>query len=482
VNQLTSVEKGLPLRYFFQVIFKRKRMILIIFFTIVFTVTVGNLLMKHVYESSAKILLELKEESEKALLFRMNLTPDYSRHNWINSEVQILNSRPVIIRVIKELKLLEEHLKKKKLSGDSLILEEAIDDFYKALKIETTKDAPVVEIKFQHQEPQMAARIVQSIIKNYIQYRNEIFEKNSVYRFLNEQIQLTEQQLKELEEKAVAFKQESGLAIPQEHGKILYDKLANYEKNLAEVQTKRIALESQLKVLRNQLAKEVDLTLPAETGEQPSARIKYILGLRTRLFELELQRQKLLEKYTPQFSEIVNLNREIETFQKKINDEMKKYVLEVETEYQAIRAEEKVLNEKLEEIRREIQDFVEKQHQLEQITRGIDDKRDVYSVLLKQKEEARISLAKSEERVSVKVISPPTIPVTPVRPKRKLNILISIFVGLIVSLGTAFLMEMISPTFSTVEEVEKVLNIPVLGSIHEFSAHGEDSSRVKSAN
>lgn len=54
---------------------------------------------------------------------------------------------------------------------------------------------------------------------------------------------------------------------------------------------------------------------------------------------------------------------------------------------------------------------------------------------------------------------------TPVEPKPKLNIAIAIVLGLMVGVGLAFLLEYLDTSITTEEDVEKSLDIPILGVI-----------------
>lgn len=462
-------EKGLPVRYFLYVLFKHKQMILILFFSIVLTVIVGNLLMKPVYEATGKILLERQSDDEKALLFRMNLNPDYSRYNWVNAEVEILQSRPVIIRVIKDVGLMKEMAARSAATrNDSLLIAQAVESFRGSLRLETTKDAPVITIKFDHQNPEIAARVVSSLIQNYKNYRHNIFVNDTKYQFLQAQLAETEKELRQLQNEAVDFKVKSGLALPQEYGKILYAKLGDFEKQLTLVHANRIALEAQVALLKQQIARGQMISLPEWKGENKSAEVDYLMQLRNRLLDLQLQREKLLEKYTPEYQEVQHLNTEISVLNGKLKEAVNQYLLGVQSKLESLALQEEVLKENISEIRRQIRQFVVQENKIAQLKQGIGEKQEIYSVLRKQQEEARISLAKMEGGVDVRIISPPSVPVSPVRPRRKLNVLLSIVVALFVSLGASFASEYFSRTFSSVEEVEAALGVPVLASIHEY--------------
>lgn len=54
---------------------------------------------------------------------------------------------------------------------------------------------------------------------------------------------------------------------------------------------------------------------------------------------------------------------------------------------------------------------------------------------------------------------------SPVKPKPLLNIAIAAIVGLMIGVGISFLLEFLDNTIKTEQEVEKVLGVPVLGSV-----------------
>ncbi|MEW4309193.1 YveK family protein [Rossellomorea marisflavi] len=65
---------------------------------------------------------------------------------------------------------------------------------------------------------------------------------------------------------------------------------------------------------------------------------------------------------------------------------------------------------------------------------------------------------------------------SPVKPKPLLNIAIAMVVGLMVGIGISFLLEFLDNTIKTEQDVEKVLGVPVLGSIAKI---GETNAEKK---
>lgn len=71
---------------------------------------------------------------------------------------------------------------------------------------------------------------------------------------------------------------------------------------------------------------------------------------------------------------------------------------------------------------------------------------------------------------NVRVIEAVEMPERPISPNKKMNIAIAFILGLMVSVGLVFLLEYMDNTYKTKEQLEKELEIPVLGiipTIHE---------------
>ena len=66
---------------------------------------------------------------------------------------------------------------------------------------------------------------------------------------------------------------------------------------------------------------------------------------------------------------------------------------------------------------------------------------------------------------NVKIIESVKMPENPVSPNKKLNIAIAFLLGIMISVGFAFLLEFMDNTFKTKEQLEQILGIPVIGAI-----------------
>lgn len=467
-----QVEKEQPtsLINFINILFKRKKIILSFLITVVSVVTIFSFIMPPIYQANSKLLLERELDSEKSLLFRMNLPQSYGQDDWINTEIEILNSYPVAHEVVeifgldqtekKETGLTKSEKKKK--------LQQTIKSFQKKLIVENLQKSNVLDVSYESKDPELAAKVVNKVIEVYVSHRSKISNETDTYKFFEDQIRVADEKLRELEQRQADYKEEKEVVSPEAQRNILLTRLEDYEKSLTDVQTKRIGKEAQLEVIKAQLARGETGSIPSTESSNSLSREKYIAKLRGDLLDMKIQREKLLQKFTPQYEEVQNLDRQISATKEQIEKEIREIINMEEASIKAMRAEEAAIRTSLVKVKKEIRDHAQEEYEFTQLSRGIDDNREVYSMLLKQREEARISLAKLEKGVKIKIISPAVMQTDPVKPRKALNILLAIFLGIFGGLGLAFFVEYFDHTISNPAELEKYTGMNVLGSVREI--------------
>lgn len=69
---------------------------------------------------------------------------------------------------------------------------------------------------------------------------------------------------------------------------------------------------------------------------------------------------------------------------------------------------------------------------------------------------------------SVSIVDKAVAPTHPIKPKKTMNVLIAFMVGLMASVGLAFLLEYLDNTIKSTKDVEDILGLPVLGVIPHY--------------
>lgn len=69
---------------------------------------------------------------------------------------------------------------------------------------------------------------------------------------------------------------------------------------------------------------------------------------------------------------------------------------------------------------------------------------------------------------NVQIIDKAELPLHPVSPNKRMNVIVGIFIGLCIGVGILFLMEFLNDTVRTPEDIKKYIDLPVIGTIPAF--------------
>jgi uncharacterized protein involved in exopolysaccharide biosynthesis len=468
------------LREFMTVVFKYKTKILIVFATIAVTATAVSFLMTPVYEAQSSVLVKIGREYLSRPEVGSNVpVMALTQEGVSNSEIQILTNRNLIGKVVTSMKL--ENIYPQLLvnpSPGTNPLDAAITIFQKKLTVEGVKKSNVLEVTFQHKDPQIAARAVNLLVEFYKEKHLQVFSdpKSS---FLEKQLSEYDQKLKDSENSLQTFKQKAGVYSLEEQRRLLLEQRAALDTGLMSTQSSIQELQKKVTSLKGHM-KAISENKANYTN---SEREKIIVDAKSKLLALQLNEQDLLKKYTENNRLVVDARKQIEMvkdYMKEQEEDIKGMVktgnpvyqnTEIEliragTEFNAQKAKAASLSQQLSQIDQEIRslDYSEKDMQKLKREQAINEKN--YQTYMDKSEEARISDDMNRLKMAnISVIQEAAVPTEPVKPKKMMNIALGILVGAISGLGLAFLSESASQTFSTPEQVENRLGLTVLTAI-----------------
>ncbi|HPG38506.1 MAG TPA: GumC family protein [bacterium] len=465
---------------FMNILLKRRKVMVISFVLIVASFVGAAFILPPVYRSSAKVLVNYQSENEKAYLLGVNQTDGQQRFDKIGAELVIMKMRsilePVMVEFGLDKKLLQEnkHFADMQKNGElteqatRLIQNEVIAGLAKKLTIEREKDTNILNVSFDDRDPVFAAQVVDKVVEEYIKQRPAIDKDTRAFEFFETQIQEIERQIADLEKKGMSYKSQEKVLQPDQQTQILFSSVADFDKELTKVRAERIAKEARLKVIREQLANGDDIAFPNTESSEKVGRLDYLNELKKTQLELEMKKSSLQQKYTEKHPEVLLVVRDIDATRQKIRSEVNEIIRAEETSVKALQAAEQALGGRMNQVVNSVAELSRQEYELGKLTIGIDDLREVYSMLIKQREEARITASKKEYLVQVRLLEPPSVAYKPVKPNKVLFIGIALVLGVIISIGSALFIEMFDPSVNTVEDVQHCLGLPILAAIPDF--------------
>lgn len=116
-----------------------------------------------------------------------------------------------------------------------------------------------------------------------------------------------------------------------------------------------------------------------------------------------------------------------------------------------------------------------KEQGLARVMRDVSVAQEIYIMLAKRHEEARIS--EVMQPTDVQVIDTADLPDKPVKPKKARNVVAAAMLGIFAGLAWAFFQEYMDKSIRTPEDVRQYLDLPILGSIPDMEKDDEQSPK-----
>lgn len=134
------------------------------------------------------------------------------------------------------------------------------------------------------------------------------------------------------------------------------------------------------------------------------------------------------------------------------------------------------LKEEIKNLEMQLKDFSKQELDYARLAREVEVNKKLYSMLKEKLEEARITEAQKVGDVSI--VDPAVMPRSPVSPQKEMGALIGGMIGLILGIALAFMFEALDTSIGTIEDVENLVKLPVLGVIPSIPSSLEEGKSI----
>lgn len=172
--------------------------------------------------------------------------------------------------------------------------------------------------------------------------------------------------------------------------------------------------------------------------------------------DLMLEKQRMLKTSTDKNPVVVNIDDQLKDLKESISKGLMNLQSSQRISIDALEKQDRRINSRLYSAPRQ-------ERQLRTIQRQQQIKEALFLYLLEKREEIAITLGVAEP--NLEVIDKPIGYSSPVSPNKKVYYLASIFIALLLPFSILYVKDFLDTKIKTREEVEKLLNIPILGDI-----------------
>jgi uncharacterized protein involved in exopolysaccharide biosynthesis len=337
-------------------------------------------------------------------------------------------------------------------------LDREIDWLVSILSVKPIRDTRLLSVQVEHRDPRIAREIADTVAQKFVEYQKRSRSRVDSERVEYLKIQVAEvaSEIEALESKLYNSRQ-AGLPVLEIKIKQLAETSGGlndtYSKTRVERQAAGDKLDRVLASLRDSTVNASEIPIQSEVLE----------GLRHDLQQREAELAKAREVYRDKHPKLLVLESELEAIRRSIRAELSKSVATLQEEFTSLKGRESTLRSNIGQTDAQVRSLNDALGQNASLESDLKSKRDLHTLLVGKVQEAEIS--GQVQAPLVKVVEPATVGQEPVRPRRGLNLLLGLLVGLLSGIGLALLMEYLRRCIRTPKDVVEQLHLPVLGMI-----------------
>jgi succinoglycan biosynthesis transport protein ExoP len=438
---------------------KHQWLILTFLLTVVTVVTIATFKMMPVYEAAARV--EVDKESQSMLPFQQVGSYDefMDMENYIETQGKILQSETLALQTIKSLDLgrYAEFGGTANAStwahGSGAPKRPAVlGAFLGALSVKRVPNTRLVEVKFEAQDPQLAAQVVNTHLQNYIEqnFRSKYDATTQASNWLSSELEELRIKVEKSEDARVAYERQNQIWQIDEKQDITTQKLSDLSKAVTDAQTILAAKEA---LYRMAVAGSVD-SIPGtqENGVLPS--------LLKKKSDLDEQYADAVNLYGPNYPKVQRLAAQQKELDEDLAKARKTATESVQQDYNTAQSRVELLQEALDRQKAQANDLAEKLVQYHILQHDAESNKQLYDGLLQKLKEAGITAGLRSS--NIRVVDPALAPSYPSRPQKTRNILLGLLVGLVGGVGLALLREYLDNTVKSPDDIEALTGLPSL--------------------
>ncbi len=426
---------------------------------LVFTLTVAgtmivSLLLPKQYTGAASVVIDVKPDPVSAMGYSAAMLPGF-----IATQVDILSSDRVALRVIRDLKLLDSAPIRQQwlddTGGKGSIEQWLVGLLQRRLDVKPSRESNVIGIHYRAPDARFAAALANAFAQAYIATTLElrVDPARQFATFFDGQSRDARDALERAQGRLSAFQREKGIIASDERLDVENARLNELSSQL--VQTQALAGEASSRQAHAQGA--------AADKMQEVLTSPLVSGLRTDLTRAEARLQELGAKYGDAHPQVVETKASIAELRRRIDGEIGRISSGVGVTNAITRQREGQVRAALEAQRAKVLQMKAVRDEGQVLVREVEGAQRAYDGVMARLNQVALEAQSTQSYAHVLTEARPAA--EPSSPKLLLHALASVFVGTALATGAALVLEHTDRRVRASDDVVAALDLPVLGTL-----------------
>lgn len=429
----------------------RKVAVSTLLITVAVTLVISLLLPKQ-YTASTAVVIDVRSPDPIGGV----VLPGLAAPAYMATQVDIVNSDRVAQRVVKLLRMDESPVVREQWTeatdgvGDLNIW--LADLLKQKLDVKPSRESNVINIEFSGIDPNFAANVANAFAQAYIDVNLDlkVAPARQSATWFDDQTKTVREQLEKAQKAFSDHQQKTGVIATDERLDYETAKLNELSARLTNVQAETTDSSSKHKSAGSE-------TL-AEVMQSP-----LINSLKSDIARLEAKFQESNVNLGVNHPQTKRSESELSSLRRRLASETRQISDSIGTSYQVGKQKEKELLEAMEIQKKRLLELNKERDEIAVLKRDVEAAQRTFEGVSQRAAHTR--LESQSVQTNVAMLNPAAIPVQHSRPKILLNVLVSIFLGTLLAIGTVLMLELSNRRIRSTEDLMQAIDLPVLAVI-----------------
>lgn len=428
----------------------RKAIILGVLLLTVAVTTVVSLWLPKEYTATTTLIIDSKSKDP----FTGQLMPSQMFPGYMATQVDVIQSSNVAQKVVSELKLAnspgthEQFMEATEGKGN--INQWLGDLLLKKLSVEPSRESSVISISFTGTNPQFSAAIANAFAKAYVETSLDLrlTPAKQTAAWFDQQIVQLRQNLDDAQQKLTVYQREKGIVESDER---------------LDVETRRMA------ELASQMVAAQSAAFDASSRTRDSASMPEVInnpvvqGLKAQVSQGEGKLADLAKRVGVNHPDYQRTLAEVNSYKARLAAELSTATRGVGATAGAARQRYNELSTAFNKQKTNVLGLKQQREEATLLARDVQNAQQIYDSALQRYGQSRMEAQSTQTDIAV--LNPAVAPIDPSQPKVFLNVLLSVFLGGLLGVGTGFMVELLDRRVRSGQDITAGLDIPVLAEV-----------------
>lgn len=419
--------------------------------TVVTTLVVSLLLPKQ-YTASAAVVIDVRSPDPIGGM----ILPGLASPAYMATQVDIINSDRVAQRVVKLLRMDESPVVREQwmeaTSGIGDLNIWLADLLKQKLDVKPSRESNVINIEFSGIDPNFAATVANAFAQAYFDVNLDlkVAPARQSATWFEDQTKTVREQLEKAQQALSAHQQRTGVVATDERLDYETAKLNELSARLTQIQTETADSSSKQKSAGSETLVEV--------MQNP-----LVNSLKSDLARLEAKFQESNVNLGINHPQTKRTESELASLRRRLASEIRQISNSIGTSYEVGKQKEKELLEAMEIQKKRLLELNRERDEIAVLKRDVEAAQRTFEGVSQRAAHTR--LESQSVQTNVAMLNPATVPAQHSRPRILLNVLISIFLGTLLGIGIALMLELGNRRIRSAEDLIQAIDLPVLAVI-----------------